>query len=175
MAYTDIRHRFRVAQGDILQDPAHILVCPVNCVPGVLGAGLALSFAKAFPDLKQEHDRACRGGAIKIGKPLLVEQVERQGPPGLEFKNCPDIVLFPTKMHWKNPSRFDWIFKGLATLYTILEANEPDYVERIEIAMPALGCGLGGLSWEVVGPMISAWASGLPSRYGVTLYHTHGS
>lgn len=165
------RTNFRVVQGDILQDRAHVLVCPVNCVPGVMGAGLALQFQRRFPGLKKEQDAACRQGRLKIGVPCVHENYAR--PHLIGMPEC-DIILFPSKDRWENKSRYSWIFMGLARLYPAL-ASMQDGRDEVQLAMPALGCGLGGLEWDVVGPMISAWAVGLPERYRVTLYHTHGS
>jgi hypothetical protein len=80
-----------------------------------------------------------------------------------------DVVLFPTKLHWQNPSQYHWIFEGLAALRKILVRHEPD-ADLIEIAMPALGCGEGGLDWKVVQGMLEAWKHTLPERYFLTIH-----
>jgi O-acetyl-ADP-ribose deacetylase (regulator of RNase III) len=168
MTILDNRPGFTFVQGDILQDHARILVCPVNCVPGVLGAGLALQFSKKYPALKDMHARNCKNRILVIGTPVITDH-----DLGHATRDRRSIVLFPTKGHWENDSRLDWVFSGLAKLYGILGDYEPDN-EQVDIAIPALGCGLGGLNLEQVGPLISLWAMALPERFNVRLYHTHG-
>lgn len=155
------RPGFKVVQGDILQDRAHAPVVPVNCVPGVLGAGLAKRFADAYPGLKERHAYLCRTFGLRLCCPCMVFNV---GPKPL--------ILFPTKGNWRNDSRYEYIFQGLANLYNVLANYRPDD-EEITVALPALGCGLGGLEFEVVGQMIAAWAAGLPERFTVHLYRPH--
>ncbi len=55
------------------------------------------------------------------------------------------IVDFPTKKHWRHPSRMEWVRSGLQDLVRVIRE------ERIRsIAMPPLGCGNGGLEWSQV-------------------------
>ena len=56
--------------GDLLASPAQTLVNPVNTV-GVMGAGLALAFAQAYPAILRPYEDACRTGALAIGRPWL--------------------------------------------------------------------------------------------------------
>jgi O-acetyl-ADP-ribose deacetylase (regulator of RNase III) len=55
------------------------------------------------------------------------------------------VVNFPTKDHWRNPSKLTDIETGLQSL-----SAEIDRLGIRSIALPALGCGLGGLDWETV-------------------------
>lgn len=163
--------RFRVVQGDILLDPADILVCPVNCQPGVLGAGLAKRFAEAFPHLKGQHRAFCAEGSLRLGRPTLCLSTQTHDgttlAQGVRF-----VCQFPTKGHWRDPSRYEYVSEGLERLgLTLLEFDRDE--KRIDIAMPALGCGLGGLNFDVVGPMIRFWSHMLPRRFRVTLYRPH--
>lgn len=161
----DYNDNFRVVQGDIIHDPSNILVCPVNCVPGVMGKGLAKQFADTHPGLQRDHDFACQTGGLRIREPRLV----MGGIHGWRH----DVILFPTKGHWRNPSNPEWIFSGLVNLSRMLNENNTGDGLPITIAMPALGCGLGGLGFDLIGPMIAVWAGTLSSRFSVTLYHTH--
>jgi hypothetical protein len=59
------------------------------------------------------------------------------------------ILNFPTKRHFRDPSKLEYIVKGLDVFC--------GYVSRRKItsaAFPALGCGLGGLHWAVVYPLM---------------------
>lgn len=121
--------------GDIFASVADVLVCPVNCVPGVMGAGLALAFAKRFPDIKALHRLVTRQGLLA---------------PGVVYM-AGSIALFPTKRHWQDASNIADIQAGLTSLAVDLPAKQ--WAAR-SIAIPALGCGLGGLRWADVRPLI---------------------
>jgi hypothetical protein len=162
---------FEVVRGSIFntlaRPPADLLVCPVNCQPGVMGAGLAKDFARRFPGLRLRHKAACEKGMLGIAEPWIVQDLialdDRTGERGW------DICLFPTKDHWQNDSRIDWIIGGLARLYDRLAEYRPES-ECVRISIPALGCGLGGLPFDLVAALIRVWASGLPERFDVTLF-----
>jgi O-acetyl-ADP-ribose deacetylase (regulator of RNase III) len=59
------------------------------------------------------------------------------------------IVNFPTKNHWRDASYLTDIRSGLESL-----AFEIDLLKISSIAIPALGCGLGGLDWLDVRELI---------------------
>lgn len=59
------------------------------------------------------------------------------------------IIHFPTKRHWRDASRLEDIEAGLAAL-----AEEVRARAIRSLAVPALGCGLGGLDWARVRPRI---------------------
>ena len=58
------------------------------------------------------------------------------------------IINFPTKRHWRENSRLGDIKSGLAAL-----VEEVQEREIMSIAIPKLGCGNGGLDWDVVKPL----------------------
>lgn len=114
------------------------LVCPVNCV-GVLGAGLARIFASRYQLMVEPYKRACENGDLVIGK-LLVIGVESVGSG-----DGWDIVCVPTKDDWRNKSNLADVLAGIDALAAEATARLWD-----SIAIPALGCGLGGLQWGPV-------------------------
>jgi len=121
---------------NILDADASKLI-PINCIAGVMGAGLALQAAHRNPELLDKHKLFCRKGFLKPGKPM---GVGRYNP----------YILFPTKNHWKRPSQLSWIHEGLERVKSWQGAGLwPPHPEEA-IAIPALGCGLGGLDWEDV-------------------------
>ena len=67
------------------------------------------------------------------------------------------IVNFPTKGHWRDGSRLTDIEAGLTDLVTKGRA-----LRIRSIAIPPLGCGLGGLDWNEVRPRIEAAFANLP-------------
>jgi O-acetyl-ADP-ribose deacetylase (regulator of RNase III) len=66
------------------------------------------------------------------------------------------IVNFPTKRHWRDRSRIEDIEAGLHAL-----AAEIRQRGIRSIAIPPLGCGLGGLAWSEVRPRIERALGGL--------------
>ncbi|MEK6781705.1 MAG: macro domain-containing protein [Bacteroidota bacterium] len=127
-------------QGNILDAPAEALVNTVNTV-GVMGKGIALQFKKTFPENYKAYLDAVKEKKIQIGK---VQVVHVHDVKGVKF-----VINFPTKAHWRYPSRISWIQSGLQDLrQQILEYNIKS------IAIPPLGCGNGGLDWDQVRPII---------------------
>jgi O-acetyl-ADP-ribose deacetylase (regulator of RNase III) len=119
-----------ITQGDIFTATTDVITNPVNCV-GVMGKGLALEFKSRYPDLLHKYQTACETGTLRVGRAVLVRQ-----PTG------PHIVLFPTKHHWRDRSSEDEILAGVRML-----AQQVSRWGIGSIAIPALGCGLGGLNW----------------------------
>ena len=129
----------RFVQGNIFDSGCEALVNPVNCV-GVMGKGLALQFKRRFPANFASYAAACRRRELAPGR-LHVFEVGA-GTPRL-------IINFPTKRHWRDPSRLDDIAQGLHSLASAINDN------RIRsIAILPLGCGLGGLPWPDVRQLI---------------------
>jgi O-acetyl-ADP-ribose deacetylase (regulator of RNase III) len=150
--------------GDILQSDAEALVNPVNCV-GVMGKGLALKFKRAFPENFESYVSACSDGLVKLGRVHVFATASlRHTIKTGRLVNPRYIVNFPTKHHWRDKSRISDIESGLCSLV--------DAVRRLgmwSIAIPPIGCGLGGLNWSVVRPMIEHMFSRLP-EVRVVLY-----
>lgn len=107
----------------------------VNCV-GVMGKGIALEFKKRYPDMFQEYRNLCKQGKIWPGILHIYK----------------DIINFPTKKHWRNPSEYSWIKDGLLALKQYLSNN---CQKETRVAMPPLGCANGGLDWSIVKGMIT--------------------
>lgn len=131
---------------DIFSLGADALVNPVNCV-GVAGKGLALEFKKRFPEAYESYKAGCEAGRIEIGH---ITGFRRDN-------DSPVIIHFPTKLHWKDNSKLEYIEQGLfgfSALVTHLCTIPESRI--VSVAIPALGCGLGGLNWKDVKPLIVA-------------------
>jgi len=147
-------------RGDILKADAEAFVNTVNCV-GVMGRGVALQFKKAFPDNFKFYERACEQGQVRPGA-MLVYDTERLTAPRY-------IINFPTKRHWKGKSLMEDIDAGLKSLVrTVRELGIQS------IAVPPLGCGLGGLRWSDVRPRIESALGAVPNLE-VKLYEPAGA
>lgn len=128
-------------KGDLLTSKVDALVNTVNIV-GVMGKGIALHFKNMFPHNFSVYADACRRHEMKIGKMLVVEDYTPELGKRL-------IINFPTKSHWRYPSKYEYIELGLKDLKRIIQE-----FNITSIAIPPLGCGNGGLDWSVVRQMI---------------------
>lgn len=126
--------------GNLLDDKAEALVNTVNCV-GVMGKGIALQFRQAHPECFNDYKRACDAKEVKPGVMHVHETGDFIGP---KF-----IINFPTKRHWKGKSKMEDVSIGLDALREWIEQSGVR-----SIALPPLGCGNGGLAWNVVRKLI---------------------
>ncbi|MDW5299691.1 MAG: macro domain-containing protein [Sedimentibacter sp.] len=131
-------------KGDLFSSPAQVLVNTVNTV-GVMGKGIALEFKNKYPEMFKAYQNACENQSFDIGKLLLWKKSEKW------------ILLFPTKKNWRAPSQISYIEKGLEKF---VQSYEKLGIESI--AFPRLGCGNGGLDWNVVKPIIEKYLKPLP-------------
>jgi O-acetyl-ADP-ribose deacetylase (regulator of RNase III) len=138
----------QLQKGDILKADAEALVNTVNCV-GVMGRGIALQFKKAYPDNFKKYKAACEQKEVCPGRMFIFETGNMFNPRY--------IINFPTKRHWRGKSRVEDITSGLNAL-----ADEVRKRKIRSIAIPPLGCGLGGLDWNIVRSMIEKTFEALP-------------
>jgi O-acetyl-ADP-ribose deacetylase (regulator of RNase III) len=127
-------------QGNLFDAPTEALVNTVNTV-GVMGKGIALMFKEAFPDNFRAYGEAVKREEVRIGHVFVTENHALDGPQWL--------INFPTKKHWRQPSRLEWIVTGLEDLRRVVEEKGIH-----SIALPPLGCGNGGLDWSDIRPVI---------------------
>lgn len=130
-----------LADGDLFADTAECLVNAVNIV-GVMGAGLAKKFAHRWPAMEASYKTACLTKVCRIGAVHMWKT-----PAGYGATTW--IANLPTKAHWRDPSRYEYVEQGLADL-----AEKLRHYQVTSVAIPALGCGLGGLDFDKVLPLI---------------------
>jgi O-acetyl-ADP-ribose deacetylase (regulator of RNase III) len=150
----------QLTSGNILESHAEALVNTVNCV-GVMGRGIALQFKRTFPSNYKVYKTACDQDEVKPGQMLIVETGSLMSPKY--------VINFPTKRHWKSNSLMEDIRSGLEAL--VLD------IQRLEIksiAVPPLGCGLGGLQWSRVLPLIEEAFATIPD-VDIFIYEPKGA
>ena len=130
--------------GDLFQSPAKVLVNTVNTV-GVMGKGIALKFKRIYPEMFESYRNHCERGNLEIGQLFLYKTPNKW------------ILNFPTKKHWRNPSREEYIEAGLRKLRTRCAE-----MGLTSIAFPELGCGNGELDFETqVKPLMERYLGSL--------------
>jgi O-acetyl-ADP-ribose deacetylase (regulator of RNase III) len=132
----------RYTQGNLLDADVEAVVNTVNTV-GVMGKGIALMFKEAFPENFRRYAAACKAKEVRVGQMFVTERHELMGPKW--------VVNFPTKQHWRQRTKLEWVIDGLKDLRRFIR----DKAVR-SIAVPPLGCGNGGLEWSKVRPKIEA-------------------
>jgi len=120
--------------GNIFNSKCQTVVNTVNCV-GVMGKGIAQVYKLRYPLMFDEYKEHCKNKLIKPGVLWLFNKQ----------KNAPWILNFPTKFHWKFPSRIEWIESGLKKF---VESYEKKGINSI--AFPLLGTHNGGLNAQEV-------------------------
>jgi len=127
----------------LLESTAQTLVNTVNCV-GVMGKGIAKEFKEREPEMFAAYKRICDRKLLEPGKLWL-------------WRGTTSWVLnFPTKKHWRYPSKLPWIEAGLKKFAATYEG-----LGIQEISFPRLGCGNGGLDWEDVRPLMEKFLKDL--------------
>ena len=137
-----------MVQGNLFEAKVEALVNAVNTV-GVMGKGIALLFKQRFPENYHAYAAACSAGKVRVGEMFITAGGELNGPRW--------IIKFPTKQHWRQPSQLEWVRDGLLSLKEVIREKNIK-----SIALPALGCGNGGLDWAVVRPLIETSLADLP-------------
>lgn len=132
-------------KGDMFESPAQVLVNTVNTV-GVMGKGIALDFKRLFPEMFEEYRQLCEMRKLSIGTLWLYKTPNKW------------VLNFPTKKHWREPSRLEYIEAGLKKF-----AGSYARMGIHSIAFPALGCGNGQLDFSTqVQPLMERYLRNLP-------------
>ncbi|MEW2381457.1 macro domain-containing protein [Micromonospora sp. NPDC047707] len=129
-----------IGHGNLLTADTEALVNTVNTV-GVMGKGIALQFKRAYPANYAAYRQACAANEVELGR-MFVFDSARLGPRRY-------VINFPTKGHWRANSKLSDIQAGLTDLVRVVRERQ-----ITSVAVPALGCGNGGLNWDEVRPAI---------------------
>jgi O-acetyl-ADP-ribose deacetylase (regulator of RNase III) len=138
----------KLTTGDLLEQRVDAIVNTVNTV-GVMGKGIALQFKRKWAANAKAYEAACKRREVVPGKMFVFDNGGLVEP---KF-----IINFPTKRHWRQPSRMIDIESGLADLIAQVK-----HLRIRSTAIPPLGCGNGGLNWREVRPRIEAAFKELP-------------
>lgn len=140
----------RYTKGNIFHSNSEAVVNPVNTI-GVMGKGLARQFRDRYPEMYEDYRKTCREKNLWIGHLHVYDKVR------------PTIINLPTKIHWIDQSQYEYVELGLVAL-----RYELKYREISSCAIPALGCGNGGLDWNKVKDIIDSVMSN--SDADITVY-----
>lgn len=126
-----------IKKGNIFTTNCQTIVNTVNCV-GVMGAGIAYEFKLRFPEMFEKYQQLCACGSIDIGK-LWIYKLTKHDRENYQY-----ILNFPTKKHWKYPTKVEYLERGLEKFINTYKQKG-----ILSIAFPLLGANKGGLSGDV--------------------------
>jgi len=149
-------------EGDMFFSTMQTLTVSVN-LQGIMGKGLASRAKYQFPDVYVYYQDACRSKRLLAAKPCIYKREASLDDELADLKKplkTPNAVkwfmLFATKRKWRENSRLEDIEGGLGWF------REHFQTEGVQsAALPALGCGLGGLNWADVGPLMCRYLHGI--------------
>ncbi len=139
-------------KGNLFDSPAKVLVNTVNTV-GVMGKGIAKTFKDIYPEMFARYMELCESKRFDIGNLWLYRTDHKW------------VLNFPTKKHWRNSSKLEYIDAGLQKFVATYSDQN-----ITSIAFPQLGCGNGELTWEEVEPLMMKYLRPLPINIFVYLY-----
>lgn len=171
---TKIGDNISLIDGDMFFSNLQTLTISVN-LQGVMGKGLASRAKYQFPDVYVAYQDVCRSKRITATKPYLYkressldEELADLGTPLVTPNAVKWFLLFATKRHWRENSRLDDIEGGLAWVRNNFQEQGIQ-----SLAMPALGCGLGGLHWKEIGPLMCRYLHGIGIQVAIYLPREH--
>lgn len=126
----------KIIDENVFDSNADCITNTINCI-GFMGKGLALEFALRYPELEEQYVSECKKHQIKTGRVYFYNI------------NGQKIINFPTKFHYKDPSKIEWIEQGLN--YVLLHYKNWNIKS---LALPLLGARNGGLDPDKVVSLI---------------------
>jgi O-acetyl-ADP-ribose deacetylase (regulator of RNase III) len=143
-----------VKNGDLFESGCEMIVNATNCV-GIMGGGIALEFKRRFPENYHQYLEWCNSAKHVMGDIFFYYHE----PYHLWIAN------FATKTHWRDPSNYIAIDKGMPVLCDFIRNH---YIKSV--AIPGLGCGLGGLDWDIVEQQILDEVTKLSEEVNIKIY-----
>lgn len=141
----------------LFDSPAKVLVNTVNTV-GVMGKGIAKEFKSIYPEMFEEYQQLCERGILDVGD-LWVHKTHHKW-----------VLNFPTKRHWRSPSKAEYLEAGLKKFAQIYQD-----ARITSISFPQLGCGNGELDWKTESkPLMEKYLNGLPIEIFIHVYSGSG-
>lgn len=122
----------QIIQGDLLAADEPVIAHGCNIV-GVMGAGIARQIAERYPLLHNCYTNECHEHRFKTGDSLAVSTNGRW-VFNLATQNSPGPF-----------ARYEWIGQAFAAMFGQMRG-----LGLKRVAIPKIGCGIGGLDWTGV-------------------------
>lgn len=119
--------------GDLFTAHADVLGHGVNC-KGLMGAGIARAFREQWPEMYREYRMLCDEGLLKPGQIF-----PWNSPIG------PSVINIATQEWPGRDAQYEWVDAGIHNALAYCRDRGLK-----SLAIPRIGCGIGGLDWDVV-------------------------
>ena len=154
----------KIIDGNLFTTHCQTVVNTVNCV-GVMGAGIALECRLRYPAMFNKYVQLCEGKRFAPGALWLYKGKPEEGDVDDRW-----VLNFPTKIHWKYPSRIEWVRQGLEKFVATYKAHGVE-----SVAFPILGGLNGGLDEGEVLELMSSMLSSCDIPIEIYKYDPHAA
>jgi O-acetyl-ADP-ribose deacetylase (regulator of RNase III) len=135
--------------GDIFTTTADGIGHGVNCA-GVMGSGIAVQFRSRFPGMYEPYRALCATGGLVPGEC----HVYRANPAG----SSQSWVFNIASQRLPGPdATLEWLTAGVRAALVAAERRSVQV-----LALPQIGCGIGGLNWADARPVLADLAEQSP-------------
>ena len=124
--------------GDIFTTEALAIGHGIN-TQGLMGAGIAVQFRDRFPEMYEHYANECAQSNLFPGDIMPYEVKEGRWVYNMASQELPG----------KNAS-YEWLYTS-----AVKALNHAHSVGIDTIAIPRIGCGIGGLSWGLVNQFLT--------------------
>ena len=147
--------------GDMFSANYEAIVNPINCV-GTMGKGVAKLVKEKFPSIIEPYKYYCNKKLLHPGSTWVYKT-------GINYPKY--ILNTATKNHWKDPSKINNIIYCYTSIIRAIKSKN-----ILNIAIPPLGCGNGGLNWNYIKPLaIDILESNNLNHVNIYLYEPYTS
>ncbi len=130
-------------KGDVFTTEATFIGHGVN-LRGVMGRGIAATIRENYPNTFELYAKQCKGDYLNLGDVFVTNEDEVR------------IVNMVTQKHLGPDARYDAIFDaGMEAAVAVMDISADEDRTPI-LAIPRIGCGIGGLEWEKVETLLKA-------------------
>lgn len=126
-------------RGNLFDTHAAAIGHGVN-VRGVMGAGIAVEFKKRFPKNYKAYHNACVTGLFRAGETYIYQ----------------DNGIYVTNIAAQDQPGANATYKYLMTAALDAALELTDFYDQSLLAIPQIGCGIGGLEWNGVEYILKA-------------------
>jgi O-acetyl-ADP-ribose deacetylase (regulator of RNase III) len=128
---------------DMFSNPDHEAIINTTNTTGVMGAGIAKVCMDLWPEPCKKYNSLCKETDLKGGS-VTYYPVHNLAVPHIKYMIC-----FATKQEVYKPAQMLYVQQGLERLIKVFPSSGIK-----SLGVPPLGCGLGGLQWKLVKPLI---------------------
>jgi O-acetyl-ADP-ribose deacetylase (regulator of RNase III) len=147
---------FKEVKGDLFEAPLKYAIGHGCNTHGVMGAGVAKEFKRRYPDEYLGYRINCDDGVFKGGEAFAQYQQLTANVDGYEIHGKGRLTFcLITQIEPGRNAQVPFIYSAVEHALSWCDWHHTSRGGAIEaLAIPRLGCGIGGLEWGVVRPYL---------------------